>query len=293
MVPEFETAVQAMQVGAVSEPVKTQFGWHLIKLNDKRETAPPPLGRGAPEIENQLRQEALQAELAELRAAATIERPDTGMPPAAIRESDLLTTKDGRHGGQDVPAGRRKPAPPVSPLAPGGFPDLPAIAGVRFAAVEAGVRYPGRLDVMLAEIAPGAAIAGVFTRSATRSAPVLWCEERLAALRRRRRATAASRSWSTPATPTPSPARAAARRSRRPSRAAGRRRSACPSARLRRLDRRDRRAAAGRADRRRARPSLAQALAPDAAERAARAIMTTDTFPKGAAGADRCSTACR
>ena len=53
---------------------------------------------------------------------------------------------------------------------------------MRFAAAEAGVRYQGRLDVMLAEIAPGASLAGVFTRSATRSAPVLWCEEKLAAL---------------------------------------------------------------------------------------------------------------
>jgi glutamate N-acetyltransferase/amino-acid N-acetyltransferase len=71
----------------------------------------------------------------------------------------------------------------VSPLAPAGFPALPPVAGVRFAAAEAGVRYAGRLDVMLAEVAPGATVAGVFTRSATRSAPVLWCEERLAALR--------------------------------------------------------------------------------------------------------------
>jgi glutamate N-acetyltransferase / amino-acid N-acetyltransferase len=72
----------------------------------------------------------------------------------------------------------------VSPLAPrGGFPDLPPVAGVRFAAARAGVRYAGRLDVMLAEISAGAAIAGVFTRSATRSAPVLWCEEILHRLR--------------------------------------------------------------------------------------------------------------
>ncbi|MFT3972679.1 MAG: bifunctional glutamate N-acetyltransferase/amino-acid acetyltransferase ArgJ [Amaricoccus sp.] len=76
-----------------------------------------------------------------------------------------------------------KAAPPVSPLAPaGGFPALPPVAGVRFAAAEAGVRYKGRLDVMLAEIAPRASIAGVFTRSATRSGPVLACEEKLAAL---------------------------------------------------------------------------------------------------------------
>jgi glutamate N-acetyltransferase / amino-acid N-acetyltransferase len=70
----------------------------------------------------------------------------------------------------------------VSPLAPAAFPALPAVDGVRFAAAEAGVRYKGRLDVMLAEIAPGAAIAGVFTRSATRAGPVLWCEEKLEAL---------------------------------------------------------------------------------------------------------------
>ncbi|MEM6467054.1 MAG: bifunctional glutamate N-acetyltransferase/amino-acid acetyltransferase ArgJ, partial [Pseudomonadota bacterium] len=43
----------------------------------------------------------------------------------------------------------------------------------------ANVRYQGRLDVMLAEIAPGASVAGVFTRSATRAAPVLWCQQAL------------------------------------------------------------------------------------------------------------------
>lgn len=70
--------------------------------------------------------------------------------------------------------------PKVSPLAPsGGFPTLPEIAGVRFAAAEAGVRYKGRLDVMLAVCDPGTAVAGVFTRSATRSANVLDCQAKL------------------------------------------------------------------------------------------------------------------
>jgi glutamate N-acetyltransferase/amino-acid N-acetyltransferase len=64
----------------------------------------------------------------------------------------------------------------VSPLAPPAFPALPVIGGVRFAAVAAGVRYSGRTDVMLAELAEGTTIAGVFTRSATRSAPVLDCQ---------------------------------------------------------------------------------------------------------------------
>ncbi|MGB1034526.1 MAG: bifunctional glutamate N-acetyltransferase/amino-acid acetyltransferase ArgJ [Primorskyibacter sp.] len=70
--------------------------------------------------------------------------------------------------------------PPKSPLAPAAFPELPVIAGAEFAAIEAGVRYAGRPDVMLARLAPGTAVAGVFTRSATRSAPVLDCQAKLA-----------------------------------------------------------------------------------------------------------------
>ncbi|WP_171171440.1 bifunctional glutamate N-acetyltransferase/amino-acid acetyltransferase ArgJ [Ruegeria sp. HKCCA0370] len=67
----------------------------------------------------------------------------------------------------------------VSPLAPASFPELPAIDGVRFATVEAGVRYQGRTDVMLAVLDPGTSVAGVFTRSATRAAPVLDCQEKI------------------------------------------------------------------------------------------------------------------
>ncbi|MDF1802232.1 bifunctional glutamate N-acetyltransferase/amino-acid acetyltransferase ArgJ [Thalassovita sp.] len=68
---------------------------------------------------------------------------------------------------------------PVSPLAPASFPDLPTIEGVEFAAVQAGVRYAGRTDVMLARLAPGTTMAGTFTRSATRSAAVLDCQEKI------------------------------------------------------------------------------------------------------------------
>ncbi|NNF24253.1 MAG: bifunctional glutamate N-acetyltransferase/amino-acid acetyltransferase ArgJ [Rhodobacteraceae bacterium] len=73
-----------------------------------------------------------------------------------------------------------KASAPISPLAPkGGFPDLPVIEGAAFAAIEAGVRYSGRLDVMLATLAPGSVIAGVFTRSSTRAAPVLDCQDKI------------------------------------------------------------------------------------------------------------------
>ncbi len=79
-----------------------------------------------------------------------------------------------------VAAGVKKKLNPVSPLAPkAGFPVLPRIAGAEFAAVEAGVRYANRKDVMLVRLAPGTAIAGAFTTSATRAACVLDCEAKL------------------------------------------------------------------------------------------------------------------
>jgi glutamate N-acetyltransferase/amino-acid N-acetyltransferase len=69
---------------------------------------------------------------------------------------------------------------PVSPFAPERLPDMPHVAGVRFAACEAGIRYAGRTDLMLAVLDPGTTVAGVLTQSKTSSAPVLWCRNNLA-----------------------------------------------------------------------------------------------------------------
>lgn len=66
-----------------------------------------------------------------------------------------------------------------SPLAPKKFPALPPIAGVRLAAVDTGVKYRGRDDLLLAVVEPGATAAGVLTRSATAGAPVWWCRRQL------------------------------------------------------------------------------------------------------------------
>ena len=68
---------------------------------------------------------------------------------------------------------------PRSPLAPDAFPQLPSIKGLRLAAGAAGVKYQGRTDVMLAVMDPGTSVAGVFTRSKTRSAPVRDCQAKL------------------------------------------------------------------------------------------------------------------
>ncbi|MGR3434414.1 MAG: bifunctional glutamate N-acetyltransferase/amino-acid acetyltransferase ArgJ [Shimia sp.] len=69
---------------------------------------------------------------------------------------------------------------PRSPLAPAAFPDLPRVAGARFATAAAGIKYRGRDDVMLALCDPGTEVAGVFTRSSTRAAPVLDCQAKIA-----------------------------------------------------------------------------------------------------------------
>ena len=63
----------------------------------------------------------------------------------------------------------------VSPLAPKSVADLPPIQGVRCATAAAGIRYPGRADVLLVAFDKGTTVAGVFTRSKCPSAPVEWC----------------------------------------------------------------------------------------------------------------------
>jgi glutamate N-acetyltransferase / amino-acid N-acetyltransferase len=67
----------------------------------------------------------------------------------------------------------------ISPLAPKTYPDMPEIGGVRLATAAAGIRYRDRIDVMLAVFDDGASVAGVFTRSKCPSAPVEWCRARV------------------------------------------------------------------------------------------------------------------
>lgn len=69
----------------------------------------------------------------------------------------------------------------LSPFAPTTFPELPPIDGMRFATAEAGIKYKNRTDVLFAVFDPGTTVAGVFTRSKCPSAPVEWCREQLVA----------------------------------------------------------------------------------------------------------------
>lgn len=91
MVPEFEEAVIAMRSGEVSDPVQTQFGWHVILLNERRKTAAPEFEEVREELAAKLRQEAVEARVNELTAAAEIDRPVIeDLDPAVLQDLDLV-----------------------------------------------------------------------------------------------------------------------------------------------------------------------------------------------------------
>jgi peptidyl-prolyl cis-trans isomerase C len=91
MVPEFETAVADLEAGEISAPVQTQFGWHVVKLNESRISAPPALEDVRADLEEELRRQRVDAYLAELTEAAEITRPEVEIDISLIRNIDLLT----------------------------------------------------------------------------------------------------------------------------------------------------------------------------------------------------------
>lgn len=90
MVPDFEAAVVALEPGAVSAPVQTQFGWHVVKLNETRLRDVPTIDEVRDELRPQVERAAVQARLDELTAAATVDRAKTDIDPALIKNLDLL-----------------------------------------------------------------------------------------------------------------------------------------------------------------------------------------------------------
>lgn len=178
----------------------------------------------------------------------------------------------------DAMVAKVKTPNPVSPLAPASFPDLPVIDGAEFSAAAAGVRYQGRTDVMLVRLAPGTAIAGAFTRSSTRAACILDAQSKLTGKASGDGAAILVNSGNANAF-----TGAAGQASVDALTAAVGARLGLPAARVFTSSTgvigeplpHDRIALAL--------DGLAADLRPDAIAAAARAIMTTDTFPKGAA----------
>lgn len=91
MVPAFEAAAVTLEVGAVSDPVQTQFGWHVIKLNDKRKKPSPTLEDVREEITSEIQKAAFMAKVEEVTSGATIDRSgETGLDPALLNALDLV-----------------------------------------------------------------------------------------------------------------------------------------------------------------------------------------------------------
>jgi peptidyl-prolyl cis-trans isomerase C len=78
MVPEFEQGVAGLEAGQVSAPVQSQFGWHVIRLNETRQQELPALDQVRGELEAQIQQEAIEAHLQELEAQGQVTRPEPG-----------------------------------------------------------------------------------------------------------------------------------------------------------------------------------------------------------------------
>jgi len=107
MVPEFEQAAFAMDAGEYSaEPIQTQFGWHVIKVEDKRQQQPPAFEQVGPQIRSILLRERYFAAVEEIRGAADVEIADEALrttldemeaasQPGAASESDAESGAEG------------------------------------------------------------------------------------------------------------------------------------------------------------------------------------------------------
>lgn len=95
MVPAFETAAFALAVGEYTkEPVKTQFGWHVIKVEDKRVKQPPAFDSVKNQIRNTLMREKYVAAVNQMRDAATIDIKDPEIKKIFDRDNEAAKSKE-------------------------------------------------------------------------------------------------------------------------------------------------------------------------------------------------------
>lgn len=88
MVPEFENVAFMLEVGKVSEPVQSQFGWHIIKLEEKRQSAPQPFEQLQQQLGQQAIYDAYDAAVAEYKAKLPVEIPDPELAAQVKAQSE-------------------------------------------------------------------------------------------------------------------------------------------------------------------------------------------------------------
>lgn len=92
MVKPFEESVMGLAVGEISQPVQTQFGWHLILLNDARKSLAPSFEDARSEIENDAQRRAVEAFIATTATAADIDRTGAdAIDPGVLGQTQLLS----------------------------------------------------------------------------------------------------------------------------------------------------------------------------------------------------------
>lgn len=89
MVAPFAEAVAGMEPGQISDPVQTEFGWHVIRLNETRLREAPPLAEVRDQIAQMVLREKVEAEIARLVAEAEVQKTE-GVDPALLDRADLL-----------------------------------------------------------------------------------------------------------------------------------------------------------------------------------------------------------
>jgi peptidyl-prolyl cis-trans isomerase C len=83
MVPEFADTAFKLDKGKISQPVKTQFGWHVLKVEDKRTKPAPTFEEVKPQVEQYVQRKAQADLVTSLRTSAKVEKMYTVAPPAA------------------------------------------------------------------------------------------------------------------------------------------------------------------------------------------------------------------
>ncbi|MEM7613787.1 MAG: peptidylprolyl isomerase, partial [Pseudomonadota bacterium] len=90
MVPAFDAAVQEMEPETISAPIQTDFGWHVIRLNEVREKALPTLEEVSPQLTNELSQQAVADKITGLRESSGAEILIDSLPATALRDDSIL-----------------------------------------------------------------------------------------------------------------------------------------------------------------------------------------------------------